>query len=87
MLGACMHVDRMPKMIQIRNVPDDVHRALKVRAAEEGLSLSAFLLREITELAHQPTFEEIFERARRRGTFAVSEDPVAIIRAAREAGS
>ena len=56
----------MPKMIQIRNVPDDIHRALKVRAAKEGMTLSAYLLREITQLAERPTLEELMERARRR---------------------
>ena len=42
----------MSKMIQIRNVPDDLHRALKVRAAREGMTLSAYLLREIAQLAN-----------------------------------
>ena len=56
----------MPKMIQIRNLPDDIHRALKVRAAKEGMTLSAYLLREISQLAERPTLKELMERARRR---------------------
>ncbi len=46
-------------MIQIRNVPDDVHRKLKARAAEMGLSLSEYLNREIAALAALPTFDEV----------------------------
>jgi antitoxin FitA len=71
----------MSKMIQIRNVPDEVHRALKVRAAKEGKTLSAYLLGEITRLAERPTLEEIFERARgRKPLKPVAEDTVQIIR-------
>ncbi len=54
--------------IQIRNVPDDVHRTLKERAAQEGVSLSDYLLREFTARARIPTPEELEERLRdRRG--------------------
>jgi plasmid stability protein len=57
----------MSKMIQIRNVPDDVHRILKTRAAAEGLSLSDYVKRDLEELATQATIEEIGARARARG--------------------
>jgi len=57
----------MTKMIQIRNVPDDVHRTLKVRAATEGISLSDYIKRDLEELAKQATLEEIFANARARG--------------------
>ena len=43
----------MPSMIQIRNVPDDLHRRLKSRAALEGMSLSDYLLGDLTNLAEQ----------------------------------
>ena len=46
-------------MIQIRNVPDDLHRTLKIRAAQEGLSLSDYLLREIEKVAGRPTVSEL----------------------------
>ncbi len=59
MRSACSHARDMPKMIQIRNVPDDVHRKLKVRAAASGLTLSDFLLRELGPLADRPTMEEL----------------------------
>jgi antitoxin FitA len=70
----------MSKMIQIRNVPDEVHRALKVRAAREGMSLSDYLLREITKVAERPTLEEFFSRVRRREPVVLDEDPAVTIR-------
>ena len=60
----CYHVPTMSKMIQIRNVPDDVHRKLKVRAAREGISLSELLLREAVRLADTPSLEEWVARVR-----------------------
>jgi len=56
----------MPTMIQLRHVPDDVHRKLKARAALEGLSLSDYLVREVTQLAERPTMQEMKERLLRR---------------------
>jgi hypothetical protein len=71
----------MSKMIQIRNVPDAVHRALKVRAAREGMTLSGYLLREVSRLAERPTLEELIERAKRRKPLKpITEDSVQIIR-------
>lgn len=52
--------------IQIRNVPDGVHRTLKARAAQKGMSLSEFLLAEVTDLAAQPSLEEAVARIRSR---------------------
>jgi antitoxin FitA len=57
----------MPKMIQIRHVPDEVHRTLKERAAKAGMSLSDYLRREITKIASLPTIDEVIERIQRRG--------------------
>jgi plasmid stability protein len=74
------------KMIQIRNVPDDVHRTLKMRAAAEGMSLSAYLLREIERSARQPTLEEVFARIKRAGPVNLPEDSATIIRRIRDAG-
>ena len=70
----------MSKMIQIRNVPDDVHKALKIRATKEGMSLSDFLLREVTKVAEQPTLEEMIERIRGREPVELDEDPAVTIR-------
>src|SRR4029077_5287344 len=83
MLRACEHVMHMSKMIQIRNVPDDLHRTLKARAAAEGMSLSDYLLRELRQLAEQPTPAEFLERLRQREPVKLRVSPVAIIRAAR----
>ncbi|MBI1784049.1 hypothetical protein HYR69_02810 [Candidatus Sumerlaeota bacterium] len=52
----------MSKMIQIRHVPDDLHRKLKARAALEGLSLSDYLLNEARRLAERPTIAELKRR-------------------------
>lgn len=49
-------------LIQIRNVPDDVHRTLKARAAAEGTSLSEYILREVTRVARTPSPEELDAR-------------------------
>lgn len=56
----------MCAMIQIRNVPDELHERLRVRAAEEGLSLSALLLREAERVAERPSRRELLARAARR---------------------
>jgi antitoxin FitA len=57
----------MPVMIQVRNVPDAVHRTLKTRAAATGTSLSDYIKRELTRSAEQATLEEIDERIQARG--------------------
>jgi antitoxin FitA len=73
-------------MIQIRHVPEDVHARLKARAAAAGMSLSDYLLREITALAHRPTWDEIFEEIDREGPILEGEpvDTVELIREMRE---
>ena len=52
----------MPKMIQLRHVPDALHRQLKARAALEGVALSDYLLREIRRVAERPTAAELRAR-------------------------
>jgi antitoxin FitA len=54
----------MSTMIQIRNVPDDLHRELKARAAQSGMTLSDFLLAELRALAVRPTMKEWLARSR-----------------------
>lgn len=56
----------MSKALQVRNVPDDVHRTLKARAALAGLSLSEFVLQELERVARRPSRQELYERLRRR---------------------
>lgn len=48
----------MSKMIQIRDVPEQIHRTLKARAAREGMSLSDFIKRELAHSAQRPTMQE-----------------------------
>ncbi len=75
----------MPKMIQLRHVPDDLHRRLKARAALEGLSLSDYLLREVRRVAERPTVEEVWERVRRRSPARPRTAPADAVRRERDA--
>jgi antitoxin FitA len=83
MLGTCAHVKDMSAMIQIRNVPDDLHRLLKARAAMAGMSLSDYLLKEISAVAARPTMEEMRARLATRARVEPSESTADIIRAVR----
>ncbi len=74
----------MSKMIQIRNVPDPLHRKLKARAALAGLSLSEYLLREAESAAERPTLEEWQKRMAGRTRVHLTESPAAAIRAERD---
>jgi antitoxin FitA len=74
----------MSTMIQIRNVPDALHRKLKSRAALAGMSLSDYLLQQIREVAARPTLEEMRARLARRSPVSVSVDPVHAVRAERD---
>jgi antitoxin FitA len=75
----------MSKMIQLRNVPDALHRSLKARAAMAGRSLSDYLLSEIKEIAERPTLAELRERLHRRKTAGVEFDTARLVREEREA--
>jgi len=52
----------MSRMLQIRNLPDEVHRRLKSRAALAGMSMSDYVLREIERMLSRPTRDEVFAR-------------------------
>jgi plasmid stability protein len=86
MCFTCDTVEHMSKMIQIRNVPDELHRKLKVRAAERGTSLSDFLLAEVEEIADRPTVAELMERLAVEEPVDVDEPPEVTIRRLRETG-
>jgi len=75
----------MSKMIQIRNVPDGLHRALKLRAAKAGMTLSDYLLSEIERVAERPTLAEMMERLRSREPVELDEPPDVTIRRFRDA--
>ena len=72
------------KMIQIRHVPESLHRKLKARAALEGLALSDYLLRELRRVAERPTLDEIKERLARRQPVALGVAPARAVRMDRE---
>ena len=55
----------MSKMIQIRNVPDNVHSTLKSRAAREGMSLSDYIKRQLEQVARLPSMAEWLESTRK----------------------
>ena len=74
----------MSTMIQIRNVPDALHRKLKSRAALAGMSLSDYLLSEIRTLAQRPTLEELRERLESRSEVKPSVTPAQAIREERD---
>jgi antitoxin FitA len=74
----------MSAMIQIRNVPDTLHRRLKSRAALAGMSLSDYLLSEIREVAARPTLEELRARLERRSAVTPSVAPAEAVRTERD---
>ena len=74
----------MSKMIQIRNVPDELHREAKVRAARAGMSLSGYLLRELERTLSQPTMEELLARIAEREPPKLSESSAEAVRAIRD---
>lgn len=70
-------------MVQIRNVPDNLHRELKARAALKGLSLSDYLLGEIRLVLERPTLEELRRRLAERQPVRLHPAPAVAVRAER----
>jgi plasmid stability protein len=75
----------MSTMIQIRHVPDDLHRQLKARAEEAGTSLSDYLLLELRRTVERPTRAQLMARLERRSRVTPRERPAAAVRAERNA--
>jgi plasmid stability protein len=73
----------MPRVIQIRNVPEALHRRLKTRAAMAGMSLSQYLLGEVRALAERPTLDQLRVRLASRPPAAVGLSPTRALRAER----
>ncbi len=84
MCRTCFHANHMSVMIQIRNVPDALHRRLKARAALAGRSLSDYLLSEIRDVAKKPTMDELRARLQRRTGVTPSIAPAEAVRAERD---
>lgn len=76
----------MPKTIEIKNVPDEVYRSLTIRAAENGMTLSEYVLSEMARIAKKPTMEEWLEIVGDRKPVKVSETSAEIIRRHRDGG-
>ena len=74
----------MSKMIQLRDVPDSLHRRLKARAALAGLSLSDFLVREARKVAERPTVDEMRARLRARTPWRGAATPAELVRQERD---
>lgn len=74
----------MSTMLQIRNVPKDLHRRLKARSALAGMSMSEFVLREIGKELAQPTRKEILERLSKLSGVRLDPPPADLIRAERD---
>ncbi len=73
------------KPLQIRSVPDDLHRTLKARAALAGMSLSEYALAELRRAAERPTREEVLERIAARPATRLRRPAATTVRAARDA--
>lgn len=83
--SAQFNVEHMSKMIQIRNVPDDLHRELKMRAASAGMSMSDYIKRELDRRTRKSTIAEMIARreAQGRSSTSTTQEIVDIIREAR----
>lgn len=84
MSHTCVNVVHMPKMIQIRNVPDDLHEELRVRAARQRVSLSDYLLRLAENDVARPTVDEWLERVKSREPIRSSMSSAQMIREERD---
>jgi plasmid stability protein len=74
----------MSKMIQVRNVPDQLHRKLRVRAAERGVSLSDLILEELRVIGEQPSLKEFLAQREIPVRGELDPSPAAILRAERD---
>jgi antitoxin FitA len=85
MRSTCKYAESMARMIQVRNVPELLHRSLKARAANAGMSLSDYLLGEFREIAERPTLAEFRERLHTRRPVSAAIDTAALVREERAA--
>jgi plasmid stability protein len=82
---ACYVAPCMSQILQVRNLSDATHRALKARAAREGRSLSDLVREELDRAAARPSRRELFERIERRGSPRLSEPLADAVRRLRDA--
>lgn len=84
MCGTCLYAGNMSKMIQVRDVPDPVHRTLKARAAREGMSLSDFIKRELERAAERPSMREWLEQTQSLKPLPTKKSAAQVIREMRD---
>ncbi len=84
MCSTCAHALNMSKMVQVRHVPDALHRKLKARAAVAGQSLSDYLREELGRIAARPTREEMLARIHGRMPVRLKTPVAVVIREERE---
>jgi plasmid stability protein len=85
MRRTCLYAEDMSKMIQVRDVPEQVHSILKARAAREGMSLSDFIKQELEHSVERPTMREWLESARQAKPISSKRSAAQIVRALRDA--
>jgi antitoxin FitA len=85
MRSTCNYTESMKRMIQVRNVPEVLHRTLKARAATAGMSLSDYLLAELREIAERPTLADFRVHLNTRRPLAATLDTAALLREERAA--
>ena len=84
MNSTCFHVEHMSIMLQIRNVPDELHRKLKARAALAGMSMSEYALRELGKALERPTRAELLARLAELPSIDPEPPPAEVIRRERD---
>src|ERR1700730_11066681 len=85
MCRTSLYAESMSKMIQVRDVPEQVHRTLKARAAREGMSLSGFIKRELERTGERPTMLEWLELTRGAKRIPTKRSAAQIVRELRDA--
>jgi plasmid stability protein len=85
MLHTFLYASNMSKMIQVRDVPEQVHSTLKTRAAREGMSLSDYIKRELERAAERPTMQEWLELTQRAKPIRMKRSAAQVVRELRDA--
>jgi plasmid stability protein len=85
MRRTCLYAEDMSKMIQVRDVPEQVHSILKARAAREGMSLSDYIKKELERTVERPTMREWLESARQTKPIPTKRSAAQIVRELRDA--
>ena len=86
MCGTCLYAESMSKMIQVRDVPEQVHRILKARAAREGMSLSEFIKKELERAVERPTMREWLACTEQAKSISTKRSAAQVLRELRDAG-